>query len=419
MTAVVIRGDAAHLPLPDNSVDLIVTSPPYFGLRSYTDGGEHYAGQIGAEPTPQEFLEALWTCTAEWMRVLKPSGSMFVNLGDSYSGKGAPGKTTVDAKNPARTARRSQRSPLDYGLDYPRKSLMLMPERYRIGCVDQLGLVARAVVVWDKPNGLPESVKDRVKRSHEDWVHLTLAPRYFSAVDEIREPHLTTGRGSDWATRRDSLVKRDGYLRNDDVIGMDNAKAAHSLGKLPGSVWTVATEPLNVPDELGVDHFAAFPTEWPRRIIQGWSPAGICTACGEGRRPVTERARVQTRKGVDAIRGENDGSIIAMSGGSGFGQRAETTATITGYACACPTPDQPTRPSVVVDPFGGTGTTALCASVLGRVGISVDLSHDYSRLAQWRTSDPGQRAKAMRVEKPPAQINGQADMLALLDGGAA
>lgn len=82
MSYQLIRGDACHIPLADDSVDLIVTSPPYFALRSYTDGGEHYDGQIGSEATPQAFLEALWAVTRECVRVLKPSGSLWVNLGD-------------------------------------------------------------------------------------------------------------------------------------------------------------------------------------------------------------------------------------------------------------------------------------------------------------------------------------------------
>ena len=85
----VIRGDAASLPLPDGSVDLIVTSPPFFALRSYTDGGKHYAGQLGSEPTPAEYIQALVTCTREWVRVLKPDGSLFVELGDKYSSSSA------------------------------------------------------------------------------------------------------------------------------------------------------------------------------------------------------------------------------------------------------------------------------------------------------------------------------------------
>jgi DNA modification methylase len=85
VSAIVLRGDARSLPLPDGSVDLIVTSPPYFGLRSYTDGGKHYDGQIGSERTPREYVANLLDCTREWMRVLKPEGSIFVNLGDKYS----------------------------------------------------------------------------------------------------------------------------------------------------------------------------------------------------------------------------------------------------------------------------------------------------------------------------------------------
>src|SRR5215216_2263126 len=82
--AQIIQGNALNLPIPDSSVDLVCTSPPYFGLRSYQDNGQHYEGQIGSEATPAEFLDALMAATREMMRVLKPSGSIFVNLGDKY-----------------------------------------------------------------------------------------------------------------------------------------------------------------------------------------------------------------------------------------------------------------------------------------------------------------------------------------------
>ncbi|MDH6460137.1 DNA modification methylase [Micromonospora sp. A200] len=341
MTATILRADARAIPLPDASVDLIVTSPPYYGLRSYTDGGEHYAAQIGAEQSPAEFVASLIDCTREWMRVLKPTGSMFVNLGDSYySGKGAPGRTTIDGKNAGRTARRTGTSPLDAsGLGFPRKSLLLLPERYRIACLDQLGLVVRAVAIWSKPNGLPEGqVRDRVHRTHEDWVHLTLSPSYYSDCDAIRQPHAA------W-TAKAYEYERTGYNRRTnadrvDAGGFAKPPVVNPLGKMPGSVWEIAGEPLKVPEHLDVDHFAAFPIEWPRRIVQGWSPAG----------------------------------------------------------------------GTVLDPFGGTGTTALVASVLGRHGISVDRSADYCRLARWRTTDPAQRAKAARQPKPAQQLDGQGDL---------
>jgi hypothetical protein len=80
---------------------------------------------------------------------------------------------------------------------------------------------------------------------------------------------------------------------------------------------------------------------------------------------------------------------------------------ITGYACACPEPTADTRPAVVLDPFGGTGTTALVASDLGRSGLAVALTHEYCRLARSRPTDRGQIAAAMQVEKPPKQVDGQ------------
>jgi DNA modification methylase len=440
MSATIIRGDARNLPLPDESVDLIVTSPPYYGLRSYTDGGEHYEGQIGAEPTPREYIAALLECTREWMRVLKPEGSIFVDLGDKYSG--AQGQTNTGRGMTSRTGSSAdvwqQTDPTRTGI--PAKSLMLLPERYRVGCVDQLGLLARAVILWSKPNGMPESVTDRVRRSHEDWVHLTKEPRYFSAVDEIREA------ASDYAKPREASRSTPPGQRRRAM-----ADTCNPLGKLPGSVWEIATQPLKVPAHLEVEHYAAFPVEWPRRIITGWSPSGICVVCGEGRRPVVasvglDMARTQARRAhalaekaglteehltaLLAVGVSDTGRGAATQTGTGknrpevYALADEARKALGGYAreyllrrptgftyvCSCPAPDAPTRPSIVVDPFGGTGTTSLVADVLGRRGISVDRSADYCRLAAWRTTDPGERARALGVPKPPKPMDGQGDL---------
>ena len=335
-SAQIIRGDALALPIADGTVDLIVTSPPYFGLRSYQDGGEHYDGQIGDEATPDEFIDALIAATAEMVRVLKPEGSIWVNLGDKYNAyNGNRGDGQIQDNGPRPSL------PTGSGLDVKDirpKSLIGVPWRYAIRCIDELGLILRAEVIWSKPNGLPESVTDRVRRSHEQWFHFTIQPRYFAAVDEIREPHVDGTRGLSWEQRKavgSFTGLRDVHgARNSDVVGKDSSKVGHPLGKLPGSVWTIPTQPLIVPDELGVDHFAAFPMEWPRRIIRGWSPSG----------------------------------------------------------------------GIVLDPFGGTGTTATVAKALGRIGISVDLSSDYCRLAQWRTNDPGELTKAAERPKPKPVI---------------
>ena len=333
-TARVIRANALALPLEDATVDLVVTSPPYFGLRSYQDGGEHYDGQIGDEATPAEFVDALLAATREMVRVVKPSGSIWVNLGDKYASSSTPGpqsQSTTMTGGRHKGVENVEPRRLHSGA--PTKSLIGVPWRYALRCIDDLGLILRAEVIWSKPNGLPESVTDRVRRSHETWFHFTREPRYFSAVDEVREEHKVDISGWKVASQRRGLETAP-------TTGVSSAMGQNPLGKLPGSVWTIPTQPLRVPDHLGVDHFAAFPMEWPRRIIRGWSPAG----------------------------------------------------------------------GTVLDPFGGAGTTALVARAWGRHGISVDMSADYCRLAEWRTNDPGELARAMQVEKPPKELPDQLDM---------
>jgi SAM-dependent methyltransferase len=361
------QADALRLPLADDSVDLIVTSPPYFALRSYRDDDEHYDGQIGSEATPQEFLEALWAATAEMVRVVKPSGSIFVNLGDKYAGSGGHNNAGVGGTG---------RGPSTYtkasGHARP-KSLM----------------------------GLPESTTDRVRRSHEQWFHFTLEPHYFSAIDEIREPHSDSAPTlySQPSTRR-GLGKDDGDLNNWGKEKWE-PRPPNPLGKLPGSVWSIPSEPLQVPDHLGVDHFAAFPQEWPRRLILGWCPAEVCTACGQGRAPVVEKELHQTQ--VENGRPKTATLAVPEHGVNREGgwdragyPHCTTTATITGYACACPDTTAPSTPGVVLDPFAGTGTVPMVARALGRTGIGVDLSADYLRLANWRVFDSGHAAKTMR-----------------------
>jgi DNA modification methylase len=408
VNVLVLRADARDLPLPDASVDLIVTSPPYFGLRSYTDGGAHYAGQIGSEATPAEWLTNMLDCTREWLRVLKPTGSIFVNCGDKYDSG-----TTTARINPG-TVKDGQGQGWYQGT--PRvsfgqpKSLLGLPWRYALACIDQLGLILRAEIIWAKPNGLPESVTDRVRRAHEQVFHFTRLPRYYSAVDEIREPHYCP-------SRKDGGIQKHSYGEAYSVP--EGARRWHPkevvynpLGKLPGSVWSIPSQPLAVPPHLGVDHFAAFPMELPRRLILGWSPPGVCAGCGEGRRPVTDKRLVNVwhdKPPQDSRYTGNEHAHLNNRKAAGdvmmrtFGS---SHVTITGYICGCSTPwpvdaVQPSpRPAVVLDPFGGTGTTALLAHTLGRTGITCDLSADYCRIAAWRTTDRGEIARAMQVDKP-------------------
>lgn len=413
MTVLVLRGDARQLPLADASVDLIVTSPPYWALRDYRDGDASLVGQIGAEATPQAYVEALLECTREWMRVLKPTGSLFVNLGDKYAvraGQGGPQGSTGQRASRKQAATYEQQPDRAFGVQT--KSLIGLPWRYALACIDDLDLILRAEIVWSKPNGLPESVTDRVRRAHEHWFHLVKQPRYFAAVDEIRLPLAAPER----VAGRSAFGARDISHRR---TGTGSYDGQNPLGALPGSVWEVATQPLKAPTNLGVDHFAAFPPALVRRIILGWSPPGVCTACGEGRCPVTVtlgRESLRDLPLLDSHERKNaegawhDGIETSTLARPGWRKEGLPQRKITGYACACPEPTAPTRAAVVLDPFGGTGTTAMTADVLGRTGISIDLSADYGRLAQWRTADPRERARALGVAPPPPVADEQGDL---------
>jgi hypothetical protein len=338
----------------------------------------------------------------------------------------------------------------------PRKSLYGLPWAYALGCTGMLAalggpepglnLVLRAELVWAKPNSLPESVRDRVRRIHETWLHLVKTPGYYAAVDELREPynpaaHAAGPGGARW---RDGVTAPTwGKGGSQSLPAGIRRTPPHPLGKPPGSVWTIPSEPLRLPGWLGVDHYAAFPSEWPRRLVLGWSPPGICLACGQGRFPVVDR---------ELERSDRPGTVTALTNGHGQdareGGRHSSQAAILGYACACtphsdhperrrpgfvPDPSErtagasangpernrayraalaspplpvreyhldrwtppPTRPAVVLDPFCGTGTTVMVARALGRVAIGVDLSADYCRLARRRALDPAQAAKAL------------------------
>lgn len=409
MTALIIRARASRLPLPDACVDLVVTSPPYWLQRKYGDTDGEYPGQIGAEPTPAEYLHNLWDATAEWARVLKPGGSMFVNMGDKYAqrpGQFGPQGATGAGATWLHAAVYADLGP--HGPEYPvpPKSLLGLPWRYALGCVDHLGLILRRDNVWHKVNPLPESVTDRCPTAHEYVFHLTRGPRYFSAADEIREPHADVS--------ANTMSRRTRTDRRLDLVGGGQTTAARPLGKIPGSVWPFPSEPLRVPPELKVDHFAAFPTALPRRCILGWTPRGICVECGEGRQPVASRERIDIRPGyAKTHNGERDG--VPQSGGTKWKTAGRTDVAITGYTCACPQPSAPTRPAVVLDPMGGAGTVALVADVLGRTGISADPVHGYGRIARWRTADPRQRARAAggpARAKPGVQLPlpGQAEL---------
>lgn len=146
MDPLILRADAACLPLPDDSVHLVVTSPPYYGQRLYTSDGVPVPGQVGAEDSPKAYVAELLRCTEEWARVLRPDGSIFVNLSDKYA---AYNRNRGPSRSISRNADPGREVVTARGLPpgTRNKSLMGLPERYMLGCMDELGLICRQMVV--------------------------------------------------------------------------------------------------------------------------------------------------------------------------------------------------------------------------------------------------------------------------------
>jgi len=222
--------------LPEHSADAIVTSPPYFGLRDYG-----VDGQVGLEDNPQEYIDDLADLlTGYGTRVLKPGGSLWLNLGDTYnsSKKGSTNGTGGTLNEPAKAGQERATWQFHKREDrtWPTKSLLMIPERVALALIDR-GWILRNRVVWAKPNGMPSSVRDRLATKHEALFHLVRQPRYHYDLDAIRTASLPTLRlrGSRGMNGRGAASR----VATDSAACPSTSKACHPPRTLTAS--TLAT----------------------------------------------------------------------------------------------------------------------------------------------------------------------------------
>ena len=235
--------------LPDASVNCCVTSPPYFGLRDYG-----VAGQMGLEPTPDEFVSALAGVFREVRRVLRDDGTVWLNLGDSYANGGRASRAP-DAKNPH--AREMSFRPAD-GLKA--KDLIGIPWRVAFA-LQADGWYLRQDIIWHKPNPMPESVKDRCTKAHEYLFLLSKAEKYYFDGEAIKEKSVI-GVGA----LRNIGPKDKGPVsmrKDSDRVGIVNDGTRNKR-----SVWTITPKPFK-----GA-HFATFPPDLIEPCILAGSPVG-------------------------------------------------------------------------------------------------------------------------------------------------
>ncbi len=427
--------------LADNSVQMCVTSPPYWGLRKYSgnqdliwgsvDHCEHnkwetaetkqmsyiqgnpefvrphrefknfqnttntcsicgtWRGAYGLEPTVDLYVQHTIEILREIRRVLRKNGVVFWNIGDSYAGggnyRGLNSENTLTSKQASNRDARGIAQELgalgkDTGTAKP-KDLCLIP--FRIAMAAQAdGWWVRSVIIWNKPNPMPESVRDRPTESHEYILMLTKSANYYYDMEAVREPmkpeSYVRGQYGYAESDRDKLGESHhgkGFQRNDG-----SPVELNPNGRNLRSVWTFPTQPYKNA------HFATFPEALPERCIKAGTPEyGCCDKCGMPYERVTELTPEYEE--FKLSQGWQDGNDEPRLGFQVKRQSKNThppTVPIKnktlGWHQACSCQDSKPVPSTVLDCFAGRGTTLWVAKKLGRKAVGYELSQEYCEL---------------------------------------
>jgi len=247
--------------LPAGSVDCVVTSPPYFGLRDYA-----VPGQIGLEDRPAEYVWKLTALFDAILPALKLTGTLWLNLGDSYVG-GGRGGNPPDSQHQKQATSSGSLTVQHKRLDVPGvrpKSLLGIPWRVAFALQDA-GWIVRSDIIWAKPNPMPESVKDRPTRAHEYVFLLTKHERYWYDAPAIAEAAVSDG-GGDFSARYVAAQPEHGG----DSTGRWSRQARQERGDTRNarSVWTIT------PEQTPFAHFATMPQALAEKCIRAGCPPG-------------------------------------------------------------------------------------------------------------------------------------------------
>ena len=394
---------AVMATLPDASVDLVMTSPPFLALRSYLPEGhpdKHL--EIGSEPSPAEFIDTLLALTAEWGRLLAPHGSICVELGDTYSGSGGAGGDYNEGglregqgKFDGSNHRRGKIVDHDSGRRNPRegwplaKSMCGIPHLYHLSLAYGRNILTgeespagmwrvRNVVAWCRPNPPVGALGDKFRPATS---YLTIASkardRYFD-LDAVRQPltdramaEAAAGGVSGGESYQGEAADGSGYKVN------RLRKPAEGGGAPPLDWWEIPTAPYKG------SHYAVYPPALLERPLKSMVPRKVCTTCGEPSRRITLEPEYVDGNG-NVVEGKTWPSGIAEDRAAHSaktdGNVTRTTRTVGLTDCGHDT----WRNGMVLDPFGGSGTTAAVATGLGVDAILIDLDERNADLARDR-----------------------------------
>lgn len=353
--------------LPERSVHCCVTSPPYWGLRDY--GVE---GQIGKEESPELYVAALVEIFAGVRRALRDDGTLWLNLGDSYSHGGCGARDDVRWPRQSRNDHMPKHHKKLSGLKP--KDLVGIPWRVAFA-LQADGWYLRMDNIWDKPNPMPESVTDRPTKAHEYVFLLSKSEHYYYDAAAILEP-ATYGehkrRGTpDGAIHAPGQPKQAGFSAR-RVKGADSVPSETRNRR---SVWRVGTDPY--PEA----HFAVMPRKLAEPcILAGSSAQGCCSQCLAPWVRVEERTAMVVRAGA-----KRAGAAAGRGGEPVSGTMVSPpTRRHLGWreTCGC---CASIMPCTVLDPFCGAGTTLLVAREHGRRSVGIEINPKYAALAWRRT----------------------------------
>ena len=413
--------------LPDESVHCVVTSPPYWMARDYD-----VTGQMGREDTLDEHLSTLLEVLLEVRRVLRRDGVVWLNYGDSYAASGKGQSSHGLQRNNAASLRLAKHHTGWRAAGYKPKDRMLIgielaralhrPWLRCVGCghvahaiswgyfpdgraicpacigahgvtIEVPGWWLRQEVIWDKGNPSPESALDRPTTSHEKVFLLAKEKRYAYDAEAVRtKPKKDWGQRAglaptSWDTGKGSHghVHKDGRRAHDNGSDQDGKVRGHhrehrGLDTVSKPVQQAAGANLRSVWRFGVEtfrgaHFATFPRRLAETCIKaGTSAFGVCAACGTPHKRLLEVQHVP-----------RDGSPPGDAKDSGSKEQQRLSRTVGSTPqCNCETD---IVPATVLDPFGGAGTTALAAEVLGRNSISIEINPTYVQIANNRLQE--------------------------------
>lgn len=378
----IYHGDALQVlkTFDNESIDCICTSPPYYGLRDY--GIE---GQLGREKRPQEYISNLMAIMNECKRVLKKTGSLWVNIGDSYASQGGLSKPEHLAKanvgsTKAGVQRGIRHSTHIKNLGVGEKSLIGIPERFVIAMTDS-GWIRRNSIIWYKPNCMPSSAKDRFTVDFEYFYFFTKSPKYYFETQHEPISQATIRRYKNGNIPTDDT--KYNKIKPDTAVGnlRNGSNPVHINGRIKRCVWSINTTPFPKA------HFATFPQKLIETPIKACCPDEICNKCN--------KPRVKTYVQNGYIHVENRHEETNIKWGKNSQLKLSPTSTFkTGKIkrfeenglsdCGC---NAGFHSGIVLDPFSGAGTTAVVAKKLGRNFVGIELNEEYISISEKRITN--------------------------------